>query len=354
MCRTTILLGVAVLPLLAAEDGRGLAAGYAAEVDRRVALSSAEADFYARYLKAAPELVPGQFALLVDRAQAVQLAAVFWRAMDGGWHLIGASPVSTGKPGRFDYFETPVGIFAHTLDNPDYRAEGTRNEYGIRGYGVKGMRVFDLGWTRAQKGWGDRREMDIRFQIHATDPVALEPRLGERHSKGCVRIPSTLNVFLDRYGILDADYQRAVQEGKRPLVLRGDWRPTPWAGRYVVVVDTSRVWLRRDGGNSRYSVTSYAGTHISIRSDFAFGDIDGAESGASAFAGANGRAETGAGDGGGLRAPSDPSRRGGGAAVSGGVAVSEGRKGARGRAVQHEPGGAGADQQYCEYSQSVD
>jgi hypothetical protein len=36
-------------------------------------------------------------------------------------------------------------VFEHTLDNPDFRAEGTVNEFGIRGYGTKGMRIFDFG-----------------------------------------------------------------------------------------------------------------------------------------------------------------------------------------------------------------
>jgi hypothetical protein len=243
MLHAIVTAGLALSPPWATEeDGRAMAARYAAEVDRHHSLSGAEAEFYSRDLEIVPDLGTGRFVALVDRAPTVQLIAIFWRADDGFFHLIGASPVSTGKPGRFDHFDTPVGTFEHTLQNLDYRAEGTRNENGIRGYGVKGMRVFDLGWTLARKGWGDRREMEIRFQMHATDPL-LERRLGQPQSKGCVRIPGSLNAFLDRYGVLDADYQRAMWAGRRPLVLRPDWDPTRWAGRYVVVVDTSQVWL---------------------------------------------------------------------------------------------------------------
>lgn len=247
MGRFITLVGLAILPLAAEIDGRALAATYAAEVTPRVSLSSAEQEFYARYLETLYELAPERFVALVDRAPGVQSILLFWRAGDGYFHFIGGSPVSTGKPGRFDYFETPVGVFEHTVENPDYRAEGTRNEFGIRGYGLKGMRVFDLGWTMGKKGWGDRQESVMRLQMHATDPDILERRLGEPQSKGCIRISSSLNVFLDRYGILDADYQRAVWEGKRPLVLRPDWEPAPWAGRYVVVVDSSAIWVRPPG-----------------------------------------------------------------------------------------------------------
>ena len=153
---------------------------------------------------------------------------------------MGASPVSTGKPGRFDYFTTPVGVFEHTPENPDFRAEGTKNEHGIMGYGRKGMRVFDFGWQQAKRGWGRGGESPIRLQLHATDPGVLEPRLGGTESKGCIRIPATLNVFLDRRGILDAEYEEAMAAGKNFWVLGKDREVTPWPGRYLVIVDSER------------------------------------------------------------------------------------------------------------------
>ena len=104
-----------------------------------------------------------------------------------------------------------LGVFAHSLDNPDFRAEGTLNSNGIRGYGAKGMRVFDFGWQRVPKGWGDGAVSEMRLQMHATDPDLLERRLGSAQSKGCIRIPATLNRFLDRHGVLDADYERAAR-----------------------------------------------------------------------------------------------------------------------------------------------
>jgi hypothetical protein len=240
----TLVLAV-LLPGAGEEDVSAYLTRWECEVSRRKEFSVAERQVYADYLATVGELEPGEFVLVADRNRRVQAILLYWQAPDGRFHFIGGSPVSTGRPGRFDYFETPVGVFTHMVANPDYRALGTKNEYGVRGYGVKGMRVYDFGWVQAPKGWGDGGEIAMRLQMHATDPGRLERRLGERQSKGCVRIPATLNVFLDRHGILDADYRRAAAEGRRPVVLRPDWNPSRWAGRHLVVVDTSGVWLRR-------------------------------------------------------------------------------------------------------------
>jgi hypothetical protein len=184
--------------------------------------------------------LPPQFFVLVDRSPRVQAMLLYWGGSGAGLHLIGSAPCSTGKPGRYEYFETPLGVFAHTLDNPDFRAEGSVNDQGIRGYGVAGMRVFDFGWVTTSRGWGDRRPGQMRLQMHATDPEALEPRLGTACSKGCIRIPADVNVFMDRFGILDADYERALAEGQAVWQLRSDRTPTPWSGRYLVVVESPR------------------------------------------------------------------------------------------------------------------
>ena len=52
----------------------------------------------------------------------------------------------------------------------------------------------------------------MRLQMHATDRDRLEPRLGRRESKGCIRIPASLSVWFDRYGVLDAAYDDALGE----------------------------------------------------------------------------------------------------------------------------------------------
>ena len=182
-----------------------------------------------------------QYVLLVDRSPQVQALLLYWKPAQGPAMLIGAAPVSTGRAGRFDYFETPLGVFAHTLANPDFRAEGTYNENGIRGYGVRGMRVFDFGWQTTARGWGDGHSSPMRLQMHATDPDLLEPLLGVARSKGCIRIPADVNHLLDHYGVLDADYERALAEGNSLWMLAPDREPTPWSGRYLVVVQTQRA-----------------------------------------------------------------------------------------------------------------
>lgn len=179
-----------------------------------------------------------RFVLLVDRSPQVQALLLYWGSAGTAWQLVGATPVSTGLPGRYEHFATPLGVFEHSLFNPDFRAEGTKNDNGIRGYGRQGMRVFDFGWVAAPKGWGDHAVSTMRLQLHATDPDLLERRLGTAQSKGCVRIPATLNDFLDRHGVIDDDYLQAQAEGHKFWVLRRDATPTPWAGRHLVVIDS--------------------------------------------------------------------------------------------------------------------
>ncbi len=219
---------------------------YSAEVDMKLSVPAADLMPYALLAQqalAAADIVPvdPQYIAVVDRDPKVQALFLFWRSAQGEFQAIGASPVSTGLPGAFDHFETPLGVFEHSMRNPDFRAEGTLNSNGIRGYGAKGMRVFDFGWQRVAKGWGDGAVSDMRLQMHATDPDLLERRLGSAQSKGCIRIPATLNRLLDRYGLLDADYEQALRNGQKLWVLNPGREPVPDPGRYLIVVDTERV-----------------------------------------------------------------------------------------------------------------
>lgn len=238
------------MAVLAAQAGPStpveLAAIYRTQVDRRLDVPMEEALRYGRladdvFLQAGVVPQGAQYVAVIDRDPRVQALLLMWRSGAGAWQLVGASPVSTGRPGSFDHFATPTGVFDHTTANPDFRAEGTFNSNGIRGYGVKGMRVFDFGWQRVPKGWGDRQVIDMRLQLHATDPDVLEQRLGTAQSKGCVRIPATLNRLLDHYGILDAEYERLMRDGHRLWVLHEDREPAADAGRYLVIVDTERT-----------------------------------------------------------------------------------------------------------------
>nr|WP_070107216.1 hypothetical protein [Burkholderia plantarii] len=221
---------------------------YAHEVTRRLTVPEAAQREYAARLQQAlagkglGELA-GEYVVLVDRAPNVQALFVYFRTTARNeWQWIGASLVGTGWPGRYDHFLTPTGVFEHSPVNMDFRAEGTENDNRIRGYGARGRRIFDFGWVDGQRGWGKGGRSPMRFQMHSTDPDKLEPLLGIRHSKGCVRIPGSLNAFLDRRGILDADYETRAAQGDVPWILRDAPRePTPDAGRYLVVIDTAKA-----------------------------------------------------------------------------------------------------------------
>jgi hypothetical protein len=185
-----------------------------------------------------------QLIVVVDRNALVQQLMVVLATPGSDWEVIGGSRVSTGQRGRFDHYITPRGVFHMTVAILGFRAEGTLNENGIRGLGAKGMRVWDFGWHVARKGWravaGKPDRTPIRLMMHATDPDRLVQRLGHPASQGCVRIPATLNRFLDWHGVLDANYERAaVTEIRfRALLLPGR-DPSPLAGDALVVVDSS-------------------------------------------------------------------------------------------------------------------
>jgi len=218
---------------------------YARHVDKRLDMPDADALSYGQLAltmlaQANIQIDRAQYVVLVDRNPMVQAVMVFSLAAGETPRLIGASPTSTGRQGAFEYFETPTGVFDNSLSNPDFRAEGTKNEFGIRGYGVKGMRVYDFGWQQATRGWGGGGTSTMRLQLHATDPDILERRLGSVQSKGCIRIPASLNRLIDQYGLLDADYERGLAEGKKYWLLLPQRTPVSTPGRYMIVVDTQR------------------------------------------------------------------------------------------------------------------
>ncbi|TAM34179.1 MAG: murein L,D-transpeptidase [Burkholderiaceae bacterium] len=223
-----------------------MSALYRTQVDRQLDVPAVEVQRYAELatealVMAGVSLVQPQYLAVVDRDPNTQAFFLFWRSAQGEFQWVGASPVSTGQPGSFDHFQTPLGVFDHTTANPDFRAEGTRNSNGIRGYGAKGMRVYDFGWQRVPKGWGDGAVSDMRLQMHATDPDLLERRLGSAQSKGCIRIPASLNRLLDHYGVLDADYELALRNGRPLWVLDAQREPVPHPGRYLIVVESGRA-----------------------------------------------------------------------------------------------------------------
>lgn len=235
-----------------AEDGTVLSTAFQLEVKPTLDVPEPDQARYAALLESALAgaeipLFRSQYVVMVDSNPHVQAIFIYWLdaqvpadflSSSDRFRFIGASPISSGKPGRYDYFTTPQGVFAHTLENKDFRAEGTQNALGIRGLGLKGMRAFDFGWVEAERGWDSGRTSLMRLLIHATDPDYLEQRLGVAMSKGCIRIPDTLNIFIDRFGILDADYELALANGEKLWMLRPDRTPTAWSGRYLVIIDS--------------------------------------------------------------------------------------------------------------------
>jgi hypothetical protein len=247
LCRL-LAVAASLLPLWVPAQGAGAPdvdeALYRAQVGLRLELAPADLQLEAALAQQALDKVGAtldlpQYVAVVDRDPHAQAFLLFWRDAAGQWVALGASPVSTGKPGSFDHFQTPVGVFDHNPANPDFRALGTRNANGIRGYGAKGMRVFDFGWQMAPKGWGNREVIRMRLEMHATDPDKLEKRLGTPQSKGCVRIPAALDRLLDHHGILDAAYEAPDKNGRPHWVLDARREPVAHPGRYLVIVDSA-------------------------------------------------------------------------------------------------------------------
>ena len=128
------------------------------------------------------------------------------------------------------------GKFENTVKNFGYRALGTKNDKGWKGLGEKGSRIWDFGWQKTEYKNGGKQ---IRLLIHATDPIYGEKRLGKRDSKGCIRISAKLNKFLDHYGVLDDDYEKNRNMKRASWLLRNDRKPIAFAGKYLIVGDSS-------------------------------------------------------------------------------------------------------------------
>jgi len=264
--RAIVLLALLMLATAASRPASGedggltLAPIFEQQVSRRLTVPREEQQHYGSLLESALhdegiQELRSEYVVLVDRNPRVQAAMIFWKSSTGAFEFVGATAVSTGLPGKYEHFETPLGVYEHVLDNPDFRSEGTLNEFGIRGYGATGQRIFDFGWVTAPKGWGDHGLSQLRLQLHATDPDVLEPRLGSAQSKGCIRTNASFNTFVDRYGVLDAHYDQAIAKGQNLWVLSPERKPTPWSGRYLVVVDSERTerpaWARTTASQPR-------------------------------------------------------------------------------------------------------
>lgn len=189
-------------------------------------------------IKSYPEvqaLTAPEFLVVVNRhAKAQNLSVVL---TDGKTiEYIGSAKVSTGDLKRKKHFHTPIGLFENKREYGNYRAEGTKNENGIRGYGKKGMRVFDFGWQDSIGSWGNNAPAQIRLQMHATDPDVLEAKLGNPASQGCVRIQAGVNAFIDQYGVMDKNYVASATDAPG-WVLSKSKKLDKYDGRYMIVME---------------------------------------------------------------------------------------------------------------------
>lgn len=178
------------------------------------------------------ELANPEFIVVVDRSPEVQSLSLY--ITDGkASEYIGSAKVSTGQPNRKEYFFTPTGLFENKAEFGNYRAQGTKNENGVRGLGSAGMRVFDFGWQASHAGWGNHFPAKIRLQMHATDPDLLEQRLGKQASKGCVRVHHDVNRFIDENGVLDKNYDSGSWALSKKKIAN------PYDGRFMLVIDST-------------------------------------------------------------------------------------------------------------------
>jgi hypothetical protein len=222
--RSLLLCATAALaPLGAQANGictpRDLARRYAAVVDRQLQLPGNEALIYGglaenELASFRPALVGPQYMLVVDNCPAVQAAFLFWRLLPGRFELIGASPASTGNPQQAGCVQTPQGVFAQGRIEDGHKLVS---------------RVYDFGMQRARKGAvGGFSQLRLQARAATGRTGAL---LGTPQSDGCILLPPGMVAFLDQFGVLDDGRKDGLTPAGEAL---------PFAGRYLVVVDSER------------------------------------------------------------------------------------------------------------------
>lgn len=180
-----------------------------------------------------------QYFIVVDSSFKKQnLMLAFWDSTTQSFQLSSnLAKISTGRTGKVHHYITPTGWLEQIPENGTYRAQGTKNSNGIRGYGVKGMRVWDFGWQNAYTGWMKRPEVhQIRMQMHATDPQFLEQRLGNPASQGCIRLSSEINQFLDNHAIIDKN----IENSSMSWSLKKVRNKVENQGSFVLIVNTDK------------------------------------------------------------------------------------------------------------------
>jgi hypothetical protein len=152
---STSVIGKLVISLLApafagfaAEDGTVLASKFSEEVSRRLVVPAEEQQMYGDLLDKAltDRYMPGaQYVVIVDRSPLVQAAMIYWMAPDRAFHFIGASPVSTGLPGKFEHFRTPLGCLSILRIIRIFVPRGRRMSLGCVGMGARGCGFMTSG-----------------------------------------------------------------------------------------------------------------------------------------------------------------------------------------------------------------
>lgn len=226
--RRKLLLGAAAAALVAPLPVRAagvctpheLGRRFAQAVAGRLPVPSNEALIYAMLAEAElaghPDgLDAPQYILVVDSCPVVQTAMLFWRLAPGRCDLVGATPASTGTPLRPGCVETPCGVFGQAGAPVASRALASR--------------VYDFGVHRARRAAGQGMAA-LHLQAHAA-LGASRAQLGTAQSDGRVLLPASLVAFLDAYGVLDA---------QRADIRTPDGQAMPFAGQYLVVVDSER------------------------------------------------------------------------------------------------------------------
>jgi hypothetical protein len=212
---------LAPLPAFAATGvctPRDLARRYRALVDRQLEVPENEAAIYGglaeHELASQRETLAGpQYLLLVDSCPSVQAAFLFFRLLPGRMELVGASPASTGDPERAGGVQTPQGVFAQG-----------QVEYS----GRMVSRIYDFGLQRARRAAGGFAPLRLQARAASGRNGAL---LGRPQSDGGILLPPGMVAFLDQFGVLDggaADVRTPTNEA------------LPFAGRYLVVIDSER------------------------------------------------------------------------------------------------------------------
>lgn len=213
---------LAPLPALAAGvcSPRELAQRFDGAVAQKLRVPPNEASIYASLaeveLAGHPDVAPQpQYLLVVDSCPVIQVAFLFWRLLPGHCELVGAAPASTGSPQRQGCLETPCGVFPQASSADAGRALASR--------------VYEFGTHRARKATGaGYGALHLQARAAVGRNRAL---LGTAQSDGRVLLPSSLVAFLDAHGVLD---------GLRGKAATAQGEAVPFAGQYLVVIDSER------------------------------------------------------------------------------------------------------------------